>query len=70
MTVPYWRGGERAETIAGYLRAIAAVVHGATGLEAYGPQVEVDVASGEWTPGKAAAVFSEVADSFKRRGIR
>ena len=50
MTVPYWRGGERAEAISGYLRAIAAVVHGATGLEAYGPQVEVDVASGEWTP--------------------
>lgn len=70
MTVPYWWDGERAEAIAGYLRAIAAVVHGATGLDAYDPQVEEDVASGEWTPGKAAAVFSQVADSFKRRGIR
>jgi hypothetical protein len=70
MTVPYWRDGERAEAIAGYLRAIAAVVHGATGLEVYDPQAEVDVASGGWTPGRAAAVFSQVADSFKRRGVR
>lgn len=70
MTAPYWWDGERAEAIAGYLRAIAAVVHGATGLDAYDPQVEEDVTSGEWTPGKAAAVFSQVADSFKRRGIR
>jgi hypothetical protein len=70
MTVPYWWDGERAEAIAGYLRAVAAVVHPATGLEAYDPQVEEDIASDEWTPGKAAAVFSQVIDSFNRRGIR
>jgi hypothetical protein len=70
VTVPYWWEGARAEAIAGYLRAIAGIVHRVTGLDAYDPQVEEDVMSGEWTPEKAAAVFSQVADSFKRRGIR
>jgi hypothetical protein len=70
MTVPYWWDGERAGEIAGYLRAIAEVVRGATGLEAYDPQVEEGVTSSGWTPGKAAAIFGQVADSFKQRGIR
>ena len=69
MTVPYWWEGERAEAIAGYLRAIAGIVHGATGLEAYDPQVEEAVTSHEWMAVKAAAIFDQVAESFDRRGI-
>jgi hypothetical protein len=69
MTVPYWWDGEHAEAIAGYLRAIAGIVHDATGLEAYDPQVDAAVTSEEWMTGKAAAIFDEVAESFDRRGI-
>jgi len=68
MMVPYWWDGEGAVTIAGYLRAIAGIVHDATGLEAYDPQVEGDVTSSEWVT-RAAAVFDQVAESFDRRGI-
>lgn len=69
MTVPYWWDGERAEAIAGHLRSLAGIVHDATGLDAYDPQVEEDMLSGEWTPEKAAAIFNQVTSSFKRRGI-
>jgi hypothetical protein len=69
MMVPYWWDGEGAAKIAGYLRAIAGIVHDATGLDVYDPQVEeVAMTSDEWT-GKAAAVFDQVAESFDRRGI-
>jgi hypothetical protein len=70
MTVPYWWEGERAETIAGYLRAIAGMIHDATGLDAYDPQAGEAITSGEWGPGKAAAVFNQVRESFDRRGIQ
>ena len=70
ITVLYWWDGERAEAIAGYLRAIAGIIHEATGFDAYDPQVGEDIMSGAWTPGKVAVVFSQVAESFRRRGIR
>ena len=69
MNVPYWWDGDRAEAIAECLRAIAGVVHDATGLDAYDPQVGEAITSGEWMSGKAAAVFDQVAESFDRRGI-
>ena len=34
------------------------------------PQVGEDVRSDEWTPGKAAVVFKQAAESFRRRGIQ
>lgn len=70
ITVPYWWDGERAEAIAGYLRAIAGIIHEATGLDPYDPQVGENITSGAWTPGKAAVVFGQVAESFRRRGIQ
>jgi hypothetical protein len=70
MSVPYWWRGDTARVIAESIRAIAAIVHGATGLDAYDPQLETGVMSGEWSPGKAAAVFDQVARSFDQRGIR
>lgn len=70
ITVPYWWDGERAEAIARSLRAIAGRIHDVTGLDAYDPQVGEDVRSDEWTPGKAAVVFSQAAESFRRRGIQ
>ncbi len=56
--------------IAQSIDAIAAIVHAATGLDAYDPQLEAGAASGEWSPGKAAAVFDQVAHSFDQRGIK
>jgi hypothetical protein len=70
ITVPYWWDGERAEAIAGYLRAIAGIIHDATGLDAYDPQVGKEITSGEWTQGRATVVFDQVAESFRRRGIQ
>jgi len=70
LTVPYWSSGEAARAIAAQLRAVARVVQDATGLEAYDPQLDAAVVSGDWTPEKAAVVFDQVARSFEQRGIR
>jgi hypothetical protein len=70
ISVPYWSDGDAAKKIAGYLRAIAEIVHAATGLEAYDPQVDEAVTSDEWTTEHAASVFDQVAESFDKRGIR
>lgn len=70
MTVPYWWDGERAQEIAGYLHAIAVIVHEATGLDAYDPQVEQEVTSDEWVSANVTAVFNQVAEDFRQQGIR
>lgn len=62
ITVPYWAEGDAASAIAGQIRAIAAVVQVATGLEAYDPQVDMPVTTDEWTTQQAAAVFDQVAE--------
>jgi hypothetical protein len=67
ISVPYWSEGDAAKRITGYLHAIAGVVHAATGLEAYDPQADEAVTSGEWTAEQAASVFDEVAETFGRR---
>lgn len=70
LSVPYWWRGDAAEAIAQSIGAIAAIVHDATGLDAYDPQLEAGVVSGEWSPGKAAEVFDQVAQGFDQRGIK
>lgn len=70
LSVPYWSSGDKAKRIAESLRAIAMVITDATGLDAYDPQLEAAVTSGEWSPVKSAAIFDCVAESFDRRGIQ
>jgi hypothetical protein len=69
ITVPYWYDGEHAEAIAGYLRAVAGIVHDATDLDAYDPQVGEDVMSSEWMSGEVVVIFDQVAESFRQGRI-
>jgi hypothetical protein len=70
ITVPYWSNGAKAAVVASHLRAIAQIVHAATGLDAYDPQVNEAVLADSWTVRAAVSVFDEVAERFDARGIR
>ncbi|MDT3446775.1 hypothetical protein [Pseudofrankia sp. BMG5.37] len=69
ITVPYWSVGHAASKIAGDLRGLSAIVHASIGLDPYDPQVGDAVLSDLWTPERAALVFDQVAESFKKQGI-
>ncbi|GAB1819586.1 hypothetical protein [Herbidospora sp. RD11066] len=56
VSVPYWPSGEAASELAVRLRAVAAIVEGATGLTAYDPQIGSALSEIDDLAGAAAAL--------------
>ncbi len=55
VSVPYWPSGEEAAELETHLRAVAAIVEGATGLTAYDPQIGGVLSDIDDLAGSAAA---------------